>query len=91
MRACLSARSRSPIFRRRHNELVERLPTIALDFPNVAPSLDATVQFTTAIYGIHAAGTVYRMDEVPIPVRQLLETELPTDEDVLRAIANRVG
>ena len=51
------------------------------------PSLDATVQFTTAIYGIHAAGTVYRMDEVPIPVRQLLETALPTDEDVLRAIA----
>ena len=71
--------------------VVEQLPTIALDFPNVTPSLAATVQFTTAIYGIHAAGTVYRMDEVPIPVRQLLESDLPTDEDVLRAIAARVG
>jgi len=71
--------------------VAERLPTIALDFPNVTPSLAATVQFTTAIYGIHAAGTVYRMDEVPIPVRKLLESDLPTDEDVLRAIAARVG
>jgi formylmethanofuran dehydrogenase subunit B len=72
-------------------KVAERLPTIALDYPIVAPSLAATVQFTTAIYGIHAAGTVYRMDEVPIPVRQLLETALPTDEDVLRAIAERIG
>ena len=72
-------------------EVAEGLPTIVLDYPNVTPSLAATVQFTTAIYGIHAAGTVYRMDEVPIPVRQLLETRLPTDEDVLRAIAARIG
>ena len=72
-------------------EVAKRLPTIALDYPNVTPSLATTVQITTAIYGIHAAGTVYRMDEVPIPVRKLLETELLTDEDVLRAIAARVG
>jgi formylmethanofuran dehydrogenase subunit B len=72
-------------------KVAKRLPTIALDYPNVTPSLAATVQITTAIYGIHAAGTVYRMDEVPIPVRQLLETSLPTDEDVLRAIATRVS
>jgi formylmethanofuran dehydrogenase subunit B len=72
-------------------QVASRLPTIALDYPNVTPSLAATVQFTTAIYGVHAAGTVYRMDEIPIPVRQLLETKLPTDEDVLRAIAARVG
>jgi formylmethanofuran dehydrogenase subunit B len=72
-------------------EVAKRLPTVALDYPNVTPSLATTVQFTTAIYGIHAAGTVYRMDEVPIPVRQLLETRLPTDEDVLRAIAARIG
>ncbi len=71
-------------------KVADRLPTIALDYPNVSPSLRATVQFTTAVYGVHAAGTVYRMDEVPIPVRQLLKTELPADEDVLRAIASRV-
>ena len=90
-RACLSARSRLPIFRRRHRKAVERLPTIALDYPNVAPSLAATVQFTTAIYGIHAAGTVYRMDEVPIPVRQLISSSYPTDEAVLQTILTRVA
>lgn len=68
-----------------------RLPTVALDFPNVAPVLDATVQFTTAIYGIHAPGTVYRMDEVPIPVRQLISSIYPTDEEALRAITARIG
>ena len=67
------------------------LPTIAIDFPNATPALAATVQFTTAIYGIHAAGTIYRMDEVPIPIRKLIDSDLPTDEDVLRAIAARIG
>lgn len=86
--ACLlvgseSCRDLSPRARR----AIEKIPTIALDYPHVTPPSSPTVQFTTAIYGIHAPGTVYRMDEVPIPVRKLLETELPTDEDVLRAVA----
>jgi formylmethanofuran dehydrogenase subunit B len=70
---------------------LERIPTIALDFPNVAPAIDAAVQITTAIYGVHAPGTVYRMDEVPIPVRQLISSSYPTDQDVLRALTARVG
>jgi formylmethanofuran dehydrogenase subunit B len=70
---------------------LEHVPTIALDYPNVAPSLATTVQFTTAIYGIHAAGTVYRMDEVPIPVRQLISSSYPTDEAVLQTILTRVA
>jgi formylmethanofuran dehydrogenase subunit B len=69
---------------------LERIPTIALDFPNVAPAIDAAVQITTAIYGVHAPGTVYRMDEVPIPVRQLISSSYPTDQDVLRALTARV-
>jgi formylmethanofuran dehydrogenase subunit B len=69
----------------------KRLPTIALDYPTVTPPLAATVQITTAIYGIHAAGTVYRMDEVPIPVRQLISSSYPTDEAVLQTILTRVA
>ncbi len=69
---------------------IERLPTIALDYPDVSPPLAATVQITTAIYGIHAQGTAYRMDEVPIPLRRLIPSELPTDEEVLSAIAARL-
>jgi formylmethanofuran dehydrogenase subunit B len=69
---------------------IERLPTIALDYPNVTPAFDATVQITTAIYGIHAAGTAYRMDEVPIPLRQLVSSSYPTDKDVLGDITARL-
>jgi formylmethanofuran dehydrogenase subunit B len=60
-----------------------RIPTIALDYPNVEPTIEATVQITTAIYGIHAPGTAYRMDEVPIPLRRLLPSCYPTDDEVL--------
>lgn len=69
---------------------LKQLPTIALDFPNVSPSIDATVQITTAIYGVHAPGTVYRMDEVPIPVRQLISSAYPTDEEVLDHVLRAV-
>jgi formylmethanofuran dehydrogenase subunit B len=63
------------------------MPTIALDYPNVNSAFEPTVQIMTAIYGIHAAGTAYRMDEVPIPLRRLVPTILPTDDGVLRDIA----
>lgn len=69
---------------------VKQLPTIALDYPNVAAPFEATVQITTAIYGVHAPGTAYRMDEVPIPLRQLVPSTLPTDDEVLSAIATRL-
>jgi formylmethanofuran dehydrogenase subunit B len=67
------------------------MPTIALDYPNIEPQFDATVQIATAIYGIHSPGTAYRMDEIPIPLRQLVAAEYPTDEDVLTAISARIG
>jgi formylmethanofuran dehydrogenase subunit B len=69
---------------------LRQVPTIALDYPNVEPTLPATVQFTTAIYGIHAAGTAYRMDGVSIPMRPILSTSFPMDEDVLARIAARL-
>ncbi len=72
----------------RARQAIARLPTIALDYPIVTPSFEATVQITTAIYGIHAPGTVYRMDEVPIPLRQIISSNYPTDEEVLLAISN---
>jgi formylmethanofuran dehydrogenase subunit B len=67
---------------------LKQLPTIALDYPNARPPFDATVQITTAIYGLHAPGTAYRMDEVPIPLRRLVPSSLPTDDEVLMAILN---
>ncbi len=81
-----SCRELSP--RARH--AIEHMPTIALDYPHVAPPFAATVQITTAIYGIHAPGTAYRMDETPIPLRRLVPSSYPTDVEVLRAISDRL-
>ena len=62
------------------------LPLIVLDYPNVESPLPPTVEFTTAIYGIHEKGTAYRMDEVPIPLKQVLDSPLPADHEVLHKI-----
>lgn len=68
---------------------LDRIPVIALDHPHVAghERIAAAVQFTTAAYGIHARGTAYRMDEVPVPLAQVLPNPYPTDADVLDALA----
>jgi len=71
-------------------KFLQKIPVIVLDSPNVEVDLPAAVHFTTAIDGIHRAGTAYRMDEVPIPLRALLKSPLPSDEEVLKAISHSV-
>src|SRR5207248_2855134 len=68
---------------------LRRIPSILLDGPSNPPPLTATVRFTTAVYGVHRAGTVYRMDEVPIPLRPALDSPYPSDAEVLEAILAR--
>ncbi len=63
-----------------------RIATIVLDPPQAEPLFQPTVQFTTSIYGIHQPGTAYRMDEIPIPLRAVLPSRYPTDEQILSAI-----
>ena len=65
--------------------LVE-IPIIQLDPPETCREIPATVRFNTAIYGVHRRGTAYRMDEVPVPLRKILNSPLPSDDEVLRAI-----
>jgi formylmethanofuran dehydrogenase subunit B len=67
-------------------QTLQRLPVIVLDYPNVKCPVPAAVHFTTAIYGVHQRGTVYRMDEVPIELRTLFDSDLPADEEILHAI-----
>ncbi|MGE3316475.1 MAG: formylmethanofuran dehydrogenase subunit B [Planctomycetaceae bacterium] len=71
-------------------EHLNGIPTIALDYPNMPPRFVPTVQFTTAVYGVHQEGTAYRMDEMPIPLRKLLDSEYPTDESILSRILSRL-
>lgn len=69
---------------------LQRIPVIQLDPPETCRDIPATVRFNTAIYGIHRRGTAYRMDEVPIPLRKVLDSPLPSDDEVLRAILKAV-
>ena len=68
---------------RRH---LDQVPVILLDPSFAEVHVRPAVRFRTAVYGIHRRGTAYRMDEVPIPLRQLLPSNLPSDDEVLRAV-----
>ncbi|HEV3203096.1 MAG TPA: formylmethanofuran dehydrogenase subunit B [Gemmataceae bacterium] len=71
-------------------EHLARIPYIALD-PKETPTVrGATVAFTTATYGINTGGTVYRMDDVPIPLRPAFESPYPSDQKVLERIEKRI-
>ncbi|MFN4260344.1 MAG: formylmethanofuran dehydrogenase subunit B [Gemmataceae bacterium] len=71
-------------------EHLARIPYIALD-PKETPTVKgATVSFTTATYGINVPGTVYRMDDVPIPLRPAFDSPYPSDETILRALEKRL-
>ena len=68
-------------------EHLNRVPTILIDYPGAKPpTFVPRVQITTAVYGIHAPGTIYRMDNVPLSIKQLIPCDLPTDEAVLASI-----
>ena len=50
----------------------------------------AAVAFTVATYGINVPGTVYRMDDVPIPLRPAFDSPFPSDFEILTGIERRV-
>lgn len=66
------------------------IPTIALDTHESETTKIALVAFTTATAGIHAEGTVYRMDNVPLRLRKVLHSPYPSDEEVLARLLARV-
>src|SRR5205823_13508116 len=68
-----------------------RIPTILLDPKVTHTSRLARVHFTTAVTGISAPGTVYRMDEIPLPLRPALKSPYPTDEEIVRRIGRAVA
>lgn len=66
------------------------IPTVALDTHESETTRHARIAFTTATAGIHAEGTVYRMDNIPIRLRKVLPSRFPSDEDLLDRLLNRV-
>jgi len=71
-------------------EHLARIPYIVLD-PKETPTVrGATVAFTTATYGINTGGTVYRMDDVPIPLRPAFESPYPSDQEILTQLEKKI-
>ncbi len=62
---------------------LESIPYVHVGSPEHVAAEHATVQFATATYGIHAAGTVYRMDDVPLRLRPALTSRYRSDVEVL--------
>lgn len=50
----------------------------------------ARVVFRTAVAGIDGAGTIYRMDDVPLPARAAVESPYPSEAEILTRIEARV-
>ncbi len=67
-------------------QTLQQIPTVVLDYPHAECRFQPTVSLTTAVYGVHAAGTAYRMDEMPLPQRSLIPSDYPTDEEVLATL-----
>lgn len=71
-------------------EHLASIPYVALDPKETPTTRHAAVAFTVATYGINVPGTVYRMDDVPIPLRPAFDSPHPSDLEILRGIERRV-
>jgi len=71
-------------------ERLRSIPTILLHHSDASLDWEPTVVLRTGRYGIDLPGTAYRMDEVPIPLRRVLNSQLPSDGEVLSAILERL-
>jgi formylmethanofuran dehydrogenase subunit B len=67
-------------------------PLIVIDPHMNVTSLLGDVVFPTAIVGIEVAGTAYRMDHVPLPLKKVIEPPecILSDEEILKRILEKV-
>ncbi|MCR4406334.1 MAG: formylmethanofuran dehydrogenase subunit B [Anaerolineae bacterium] len=77
-------------FPRRAAQRLAQIPTIVLDPEMSLTAQVARVVLPTAFYGVNAAGTAYRMDNVPLPLKKVVDSSQPTDEQVLDWIIEKV-
>ncbi len=69
---------------------LKSIPYIAFDPKETPTTRNAEVAFTVATYGINVPGTVYRMDDIPIPLRPAFDCHHPSDLEILQGIEKRV-
>lgn len=68
-----------------------RLPRIVLANHKHEDDEWPTVFVRTAQPGLHTAGTVFRFDGVPLPLRKIVDTSLPAVEDILKKLLATLG
>lgn len=77
-------------FPRKCNERLSKIPCVVIDpFPSLSTAT-ANVQIPVAICGVDAGGTAYRLDAIPLWVKQVLEPSQPNDLEVLTRIRNLI-
>jgi len=79
-----------PDFTQAARDHLTRIPYIALSADETEIVRAATVSFATAKFGLETGGTVYRMDEVPLMLRPVIESRYPSDAEILRELELRV-
>jgi len=67
-----------------------RIPVIQIDPHWNSTTEVASVVIPTAICGVEAGGTAYRMDGVSLRLRKMIESDHPGDEEILERIIWRV-
>jgi formylmethanofuran dehydrogenase subunit B len=72
-------------------ERLRAIPVVSVDARSTATADAARVAFTTGAAGVHRPGVAHRLDGVPVPLRAVLTSSRPSDEEVLAAIAERVA
>ncbi|HIH44819.1 MAG TPA: formylmethanofuran dehydrogenase subunit B, partial [Candidatus Methanoperedenaceae archaeon] len=77
-------------FPARSVKALARVPVIQIDPYWNATTEIAEVVIPTAVYGVEAEGTAYRMDGVSLRLRKLINPSNPTDEEVIDKLIKRV-
>ena len=77
-------------FNEKARQHLQSIPYVALDPKDTPTTRAATVAFHVATYGINVEGTVYRMDDIPIPLRPAFDSPHPSDYEILCGIEKRV-
>jgi formylmethanofuran dehydrogenase subunit B len=79
-------------FPRKVVEHLVKNPLIVIDPHMNVTALVGDVVFPSAVVGIEKAGTAYRMDHVPLPLKKVVEPPegIRSDEEILRRILEEV-
>ena len=73
-------------FRRTPSHGSIRFQQLCLDMANRRFRFIPVLKYQWRCMGVHCSGTAYRMDEIPIPLRAILDSNLPVDVSVLQRI-----